>query len=63
MCDKIGPLSNQAGCAKNVGAGAHGRSSDQQQHCRETYIFAVHEIVSLAEGMSGRFGASDFSDF
>lgn len=44
MCDKIDPpLTSRPRMRENVDAGAHGRSSDQQQHCRETYIFAVHE--------------------
>ena len=63
MCDKRDPLQPshvKARVRENVDADAHGRSSDQQQHCRETYIFVVHDLVSFAsEAMSGWFEASN----
>ena len=61
MCDRIDPpLTSRRRMRENVDAGAHGRSSDQQQHCRETYIFVVHDLVSFAsEAMSGWFEASN----
>ena len=54
------PSHIKARMRENVDADAHGRSSDQQQHCRETYIFVVHDLVSFAsEAMSGWFEASN----
>jgi hypothetical protein len=67
MCDKRDPLQPshvKARVRENVDADAHGRSSDQQQHCRETYIFVVHDLVSFAsEAMSGWFEASNAAIF
>lgn len=58
------PSHIKARMRENVDADAHGRSSDQQQHCRETYIFVVHDLVSFAsEAMSGWFEASNAAIF